>query len=84
MWSVSVCDIHESYPVYDMQWVLSVDIFQNDSADANIVISSSSESWVEQGQQASWAEQLVLWTGPCIACCAGGETSGRGIERGQA
>lgn len=33
-----------------MQWVLSVDLLQNDSADANVLISSCSD-WVGQGQE---------------------------------
>lgn len=32
------------------QWVLSVDLFQNDAADANVILSPS-ESWVNQGEE---------------------------------
>lgn len=35
-----------------MQWVLSVDLFHNEFADANVIISGTSD-WVEQGKEAS-------------------------------
>lgn len=41
------------------QWVLSVDLFQNDQADANVRITTTSD-WVEQGREASWSPCLVV------------------------
>lgn len=37
-------------PPPSLQWVLSVDLFANEEADANVVVSET-ESWTKQGEE---------------------------------
>lgn len=39
------------------QWVLSVDLFANEDADVNVVVSET-ESWTKQGEEVRREEQF--------------------------
>lgn len=58
-------------------WVLSVDLFQNDLADANVIISGTSD-WVEQGKEVATKVEEVLKNDKldAIVCVAGGWAGG--------
>ena len=40
-----------------MKWVLSIDLLQNDDADANVLVSPTSD-WLQQGKEARKSSQL--------------------------
>ena len=55
-----------------LQWVLSVDLFANEDADANVVISET-QSWTTQGEEVRrddlWCALStcgVVWCGVCV------------------
>ena len=67
-----------------MQWVASVDLLQNDFADANVLISSSSD-WVGQGQEVSdFLPGYESNLGLLVQFIIGGEKSRRYAEGRQA